>query len=415
MEIIKRQSADVLELSVKGRLDSYWADDLASALGEAIGDGAHKLKLNLSEVTFLSSAGIRVLLQFHKQLNSIHGSLVVSSPSDAVKNIFDITGLEKILVTETTSPTVAPAPATSTRQLDRAGVTYEVFDCAPGTSLRCRVIGNPELLKGCRFAEEHCRTMAFSQSSFALGLGAFGNDFEDCRGRFGEFLAVAGAAAYLPTDGTNIPDYLVSAGTLVPDLKVLYCLTCEGTFAQLVRFETNKEVRAVTLSGLVDASLAIAGSDAVGILIVAEPLGLAGAALRRSPALSGSQGAPFEHPEVREWLSFTTERVHSRSVALIVGVGLGADHEPLRPMIRPLGKGPWPAGHFHATAFSYRPLRRGQIELRSTVSTLFEAETLQGVLHLLNDDRPIVGVGESEFVRGACWIGPLSAIVEERN
>ncbi len=77
--------------------------------------------------------------------------------------------------------------------------------------------------------------------------------------------------------------------------------------------------------------------------------------------------------------------------------------------------GPWPAGHFHAAAFSYRPLQKGALDVKTTVSTLFEAETLQGVLHLLNDDREIAGAGQSEFVRGACWIGPITEVVTERG
>ena len=114
-------------------------------------------------------------------------------------------------------------------------------------------------------------------------------------------------------------------------------------------------------------------------------------------------------------MSFTPERAYLRSLALVVGVAARAPQPGLHPLLRPMGSGPWPVGHFHAAAFSYRPLQKGLIDLRATVSTLFEAETLQGVLHLLNDDREIVGAGESEFVRGACWVGPLADVVAESN
>jgi hypothetical protein len=73
--------------------------------------------------------------------------------------------------------------------------------------------------------------------------------------------------------------------------------------------------------------------------------------------------------------------------------------------VRPIG--PDCAGHFHAAAFRFRPIRKGLIDLGATVTGLFEPEQLLGVLHLLHDDRAIAGCGESEFVRGACWIGPL--------
>ena len=58
--------------------------------------------------------------------------------------------------------------------------------------------------------------MTFSNSSFGLGLGAFGSSFADCAGRFGEFLAVCGAVTYLPADGTNVPDYMLAAGNFIP-------------------------------------------------------------------------------------------------------------------------------------------------------------------------------------------------------
>jgi hypothetical protein len=55
-------------------------------------------------------------------------------------------------------------------------------------------------------------------------------------------------------------------------------------------------------------------------------------------------------------------------------------------------------------------LKKGSIELNTTVTTLFETETLQGVLHLLSDTREAAGPQQSEFVRGACWIAPASEI-----
>ncbi len=55
-------------------------------------------------------------------------------------------------------------------------------------------------------------------------------------------------------------------------------------------------------------------------------------------------------------------------------------------------------------------LQKGSIDLKTTVTTLFETETLQGVLHLLTDDRVAAGPQQSEFVRGACWIGAASEI-----
>lgn len=416
MEILKKHADDALEVSVKGRLDGYWADHLNKALEQVVREGAHRIRLSLSEVTYMSSAGIGVLVKFYKQLGEIHGSLVVSSASPQVKRVLEMANLGLLL-----APDVAPAeptlsPVMLVGQLDRDRPTFEVRDVERGAKLVCRAVGDPDLLHGCRFGEEHARKMMFPDSTFAVGLGAFGNAFEDCSGRFGEFLAAAGAAAYMPTDGTNVPDFLLAAGDFVPELLVLYTVLCEGRFAYLARFEAKKDSTAAGLTDIVTSCLDIATTNLAGIVMVAESAGLMGAALRKSPA-SGKpeESAPFRHPEVRNWLSFSAERAYVRALTLVAGVAARADCGPLVPMLRPLDSQSNLLGHFHAAAFSYRPLQKGRIELKPTVAKLFEAEALQGVLHLLADDREIAGAGQSEFVRGACWIGPIGEIKAERN
>jgi hypothetical protein len=163
----------------------------------------------------------------------------------------------------------------------------------------------------------------------------------------------------------------------------------------------------------------MAKSDIVGLVIAAETSGLLGVSLRRSPAIQkdgGGHAAPFGFPAVREWLSYSPERTHARSLTLVAGIVARNDSHPrassLFSMIRPLGPAQWPAGHFHAAAFSYRPIEKGVLDLKKTTAGLFERQNLQSVVHLLNDTRQINGAGESEFVRGAFWVGSIAAITE---
>jgi anti-anti-sigma factor len=413
MEITKRQFGEIIELRIQGRLDGYWADPLAGAIDETIRGGAHHLRLDLSTVTYLSSAGIRVLVQAYKQLRGIGGSLAACNPSEPVLKVLQLAGLTALLIKPASAPDAKaqslPSTAKTSTRLDLESVGLEVFLHAAQARLQGRLIGDPRLLRGSGFQEDHCQQMPFPDSTFAVGLGALGSDFADARGRFGEFLAVAGAVAYLPTDCTNVPDYLVATEGSVLDMQVCYCIACEGTFSHLARFEAKGEAGVVPLTELVEACLHVAQDDAIGLVLVAETTGLMGAALRQSPAAPGSGTTSlFGFPQVREWLTFTAERAFPRSVALVVGVATRGSDGPLAPLVRPLGRKPGLAGHFHAAAFSYRPLPRGNLELKPTVATLFETQTLQGVLHLLSDDREIAGAGESEFVRGACWFAPLA-------
>src|SRR5580765_2897666 len=100
MEIQKVQHGGAVELIAKGRLDEYWASHLASALEETIRAGVHQIRLNLAGVTYLSSAGIRILLQYYKELTGIHGSFVVTDPSPFVRKILEMTRLSPLLLAD---------------------------------------------------------------------------------------------------------------------------------------------------------------------------------------------------------------------------------------------------------------------------------------------------------------------------
>ena len=161
------------------------------------------------------------------------------------------------------------------------------------------------------------------------------------------------------------------------------------------------------LSNLVEAAFEISGAKAAGLVILTETSGLVGAALRRSPGRADA-GSPLGFPAVRDWLSFTTERTTERNLALIVGIAVRDPGPPVTPFVRLLAQSARVHGHFHAAIFPYRPVQRGELVLENAISNLLTADSAQTLLHLLADDRPFEGVGQSEFMRGACWMGPIA-------
>jgi anti-anti-sigma factor len=405
VEITKKSVAGVAELRVDGRLDAHWADHLARAIEEILHGGTHHLRVDMSGVSYMSSAGVRVLLRFRKQAQQLSGSFAVVRPSVAVRSVLEMAGLV-VLFGEEVPP--APAPVEG-RRFDADGVRFESFDLERDAALRCRMLGDPLKLRGTAYGPGDCRAIEITPSTIAVGLGAFGREYEECRGRFGELLAAGGVATYLPTDGTNHPDYLLSTGSFVPTPHLLYGLVCEGHFRRLLRFDADLGSGPANLGSVVRGCLEQQDAEALGIVVVAESAGLVGAKLRKSP-----DGDPLRYdlPAVRDWLSFSPERVYGQGVSLLVGV-VATSPSALDPFLRPLDSEGSLTAHFHAAAFPYRPLRKGQIDLRESVGALFEAETVQSVLHLLNDDRQIVGGGQSAFVRGACWMSPITEIRSE--
>jgi hypothetical protein len=57
--------------------------------------------------------------------------------------------------------------------------------------------------------------------------------------------------------------------------------------------------------------------------------------------------------------------------------------------------------------FAYRPLPKGKLDLSEAVASVLGTESAQLVMHLLADERQFEGLGQTDLMRGACWVGPL--------
>jgi anti-anti-sigma factor len=408
MEITRKRTGAVVDVELVGRLDSYWCDHLTAALDQVVREGNHHLRIDCAQVSFLTSAGVGVLVKFGRELARINGTLRVVNPSHPVETILRLAGLDGLLIATPGEAASASGQAGPARRIEAAGFGLEVFDLDRLARLTCRATGSPGPLVAGDLNEEHCTSFEPVLPTLAVGIGAFGGSFSDCRARFGELISVAGATAYQPGDGTNVADFLLVKGGASADIRLLYYLSCEGGFSHLIRFDPLQRGNTVGLARLLSGCLDATGASALGVVIVAETSGLLGAALRRTAGSRPGEGGFFSHPGVRTRLTFTAEPAFRGNLALVAGVVTrgtsrdGAVDEQLRPIAADI------MGHFHAAAFRFRPLRKGMIDLGETVAELFEPEQLLGVLHLLNDDRGGSGAGESEFVTGACWIGPLA-------
>lgn len=100
MDIEIKKDGGALDVAVSGRLDTATAPELDSALKQEITDAVSALTVDLAELDYISSAGLRVLLAAQKQMNATGGSMRVLHPNEVVLEIFDVTGFDEILTIE---------------------------------------------------------------------------------------------------------------------------------------------------------------------------------------------------------------------------------------------------------------------------------------------------------------------------
>jgi len=98
MTITKKLENTTLTLSVSGRLDTTTAVELENALNESLG-GVTSLILDLSELAYMSSAGLRVVLKAQKTMNA-QGEMKVVNVNEVIMEVFEITGFADILTIE---------------------------------------------------------------------------------------------------------------------------------------------------------------------------------------------------------------------------------------------------------------------------------------------------------------------------
>lgn len=423
MEITRTAAAEHVELKLKGRLDAIWSDHVGRALAECVREGQHALALDMAEVDYISSAGIRILVMYAKQLKAIHGRLAVVNASQNVQTVLKLAGLGVFLQVGA-GPAAAPAPAAEQSSgrfaLSQPGTIAEVYDLEENAALRVDGLGDAAPWLAGRASPAACTPVEFPVQTLGLGLGVLGTGETSAGERLGEFLAAGGAAVCQVADGTQKPDYMLLQGSLMPTVQVAYGVVARGGFRRLLRFDKGPEQTSVPLSVVVQACLDAVGGDAVGLVMVAETAALIGAALQKTPGPPAADQGPgiFAFPGVRDWLSFTAEPALTNTTGLIVGLAANAARGAGLPLLKPLVRSGEVHGHFHAAAFPYRPLRKGRVELADTVGSLFESEQVLGLLHLLNDWRPASGAGESRFLRGACWCAPIElsgAEAEQEN
>ena len=84
-------------VSLRGEIDALTAPRLGSRLFGLADEGKRGVVVDLSEVTFMDSTGIGVLLNALRHFTLRHGTLVLVCPTERVLRPFQITGLTEII------------------------------------------------------------------------------------------------------------------------------------------------------------------------------------------------------------------------------------------------------------------------------------------------------------------------------
>lgn len=91
-EVSVRNRESVSVLDVKGYLDAHTAPQLEHAFQESLENNQFNIVVNFQNLTYISSAGLGVLMQFIEEIRNNDGDIKLSNMSQRVYNVFDLLG-----------------------------------------------------------------------------------------------------------------------------------------------------------------------------------------------------------------------------------------------------------------------------------------------------------------------------------
>lgn len=96
LDIGSETHGDFRVLKLSGRLDTETSADFELAAHDLTAAGERKFVVDMTGISYVSSAGLRVLLALAKQLHAGDGTLRLSGLAPSVRQVFDLSGFSKL-------------------------------------------------------------------------------------------------------------------------------------------------------------------------------------------------------------------------------------------------------------------------------------------------------------------------------
>jgi anti-anti-sigma factor len=249
MEIAERKESGVVVLVCRGRMDGHGSAILEQAAREALHDDDRSLVLDMEDVPYLSSAGIRVMLALQKRLRERGGKVALAGTGDFPRKVLDMAGFLSIFPNYSS---VEEAVRVLGRAEERSSLLIDLqspfvekngtrMSAEPGSPqpAALKVWGDLDLVLHSRIDDQHIAVIPFSGTQYALGLGALGRNPAEVLPFLGEMVVLHGSLVWLPTDGNDTPDFFTPVKD-TGEVKIFsgYSVSLDGPFREYVILES---------------------------------------------------------------------------------------------------------------------------------------------------------------------------------
>ncbi|MGE5363332.1 MAG: STAS domain-containing protein [Bacteroidota bacterium] len=392
-EISCEKHLNYVRIVLNGRIDGQSAPEIEKIFLSLTSGGERILVADLTSVSYISSAGLRIFLSVQKTLRQISGEIVLFNMPDIVKEVFRISGFISIFKhaqtpAELASMTGEDCSESRTSELTLNGIHIEIKKYN-GKNGKAAVFGNCQKLAASCYDETDVVQLDHASVMFGTGLAALGECYDEYKSLFGETLILKKNFFNYPAIKNSAVDFIYGdLNALSLRYQFLHGFGFSGEYSSVIRIDEDEPV---TLAQITELAKSLAETDLTGIVLLMESAGILGMNLKKIPIKENkpSSGEIFDHENFADWINFPLEPAFSNHI--IAGAGLVARD---KTVINEEYASVFSEGsdyHIHAGIFEKGFVSKKPEDFDSELSRVVRELSVSKIQHLL---------GKSRFKRG---------------
>ncbi|NCC51433.1 MAG: STAS domain-containing protein [Spartobacteria bacterium] len=328
VEITAHCEHGIVQLTLVGRLDTFGANALDPALAAREQDDVFCVVLDMAQTSFISSAGVRVLMAHMKKLKARSGMMALCAMQPFCKEVLEATGLADFFLQFDT----VDAALRHGRQIHAGLACARRWDTFPHLDTNCGalrylpaakepaaicVAGRLKDIQRAQVTPRDTAAMPYRAGEYSIGIGGMGARPEDCFSTMGDMITAENMIAWRPTDTHHLPDFLVPRTESAHlTLQTAFRLSLSASFNEWILFDSDQK-EGVPLKHLYKELFRISRerrADYRGVMALAMRMDcgrIRGTSLKRAPIqeMAPANGKLIEHPSnVETWFAGQTER-----------------------------------------------------------------------------------------------------------
>ncbi len=243
MEFRFERTGTIAEFVLNGRIDSSGSLQLDNALKTWLVPTDLAVLFDMTGVSYMSSAGIRVFSALEKTLHRKNGHLYLCAVQPAVVKVLEITGFHRIF---TLCPTreeavrrcrMTGSPAVIQQETTIPGTAHARLsvDSFPDHEVILKITGSGEKICNGSVDAEDLVPRTFACDEYSAGIGALGDSATESLPNLGELLTIGGAIFWRPTTSTDAPDFLIPEKDAPRiQLHTAFSVAVDGKFHEII-------------------------------------------------------------------------------------------------------------------------------------------------------------------------------------